>query len=106
MSDDARKDNRIERFELRIYRGSAARGEPERTFSGTGADWEDYRVVMLEGFSGSMTLSLESFWNAALETRFENPKLTLTARETIVKFGKVQQLTEKFTVVGEITFNR
>lgn len=89
----------ISQFELKIYKGSRTEGETEYEAAGEGDEWSKYSRISFSGFDGSIKLSLEDFWQFAIENKLEAYQRQLEGYESIVKFGDVMQLKEQYTAV-------
>lgn len=91
-------------YVLSIYDGSTAAGEPLRIEQGQGDDWQQLTVMSLYGFSGSATLKLHEFWQAALTAASPRFEQQVEGLETIVKFGNTMQLRPEYTLVLEAEY--
>jgi hypothetical protein len=76
------------KFQLDIYEGKPASGEPIRQVFGQGGEWQNACYFSLPG---SAVLQLDEFWTQALASKDPVIKETVHGLETIVKFGKTAE---------------
>jgi len=88
----------VKSFELEIFNGRHAEGEPEHHYSGENDEWLDYLHIKTPGFDGVISLSLEAIWRTAIEQQKTSFIAPVTGYETIVKFGDTMQMKSSFTV--------
>ena len=92
-------------FKIDIYREKSTDCDPIESHSGQLQEWERYRQLKVrDGFDGAVTLHLGDCWNTILNNKLSSYTQTVTAKETIIKFGDTMQLTHNFTVVVNTVF--
>jgi len=64
------------------------------------------QVICLDGFSRTLTIDLEDYWNLMTVARNTDFSTPVTTYETIVKFGQTQQLVDHYQLVLHIEYER
>lgn len=82
----------VSSFEIKVYCGKSNEGICEYETKVYSALWQQYSLINLAGFDGSVSLSLGGVWEKVIQSKLSTISEVLTGYETIVKYGATQQI--------------
>jgi len=94
----------IKHFTLELFNGDNLEKTPVYSCQGVGEDWLNYQQIRLPGFDSTISVSLVSVWQEAIEQRKSNHTTAVTGFESIVKFSNTMQLKTPFTAKLSINY--